>query len=537
MSVTTAGPAPSDIAISIRQLTKQYTRGQDEGWSLHGSLRSLTRTILRSNTADPNRHSEAFLALDRVTFDVAYGERVGVIGRNGAGKSTLLKVLSRIIYPTSGEARVRGRLTSLLEVGTGFNEVLTGRENVYINASIHGLTRKEIDERFEDIVEFSGVRPFIDTPVKRYSSGMQVRLAFSVAAHLDPDILLLDEVLAVGDLSFQQKCLERVEGMVSEGRTLLFVSHSLDAIARFCTRCIWLDQGRLLMDGPVGEVLEAYLEEVSGIRAAQSWSADAPAEPDAGDSVTTEPVNSVSQVAPSANGAGRHHDPDASVGVTSDHVNTNPASDASAPGVDAPAFVTAAQAGDTAPVAPASGVAAAASAPVTSSMPGDDDARLVRIRVVNQRGQSISSVLMDEPFGIEVMFDVLRPGKNIQPALHFKNEAEQYLFVVAYTDPAWMAAPPPVGRHVATVWVPAHLMNAGVVHVAAAVNTPDPFERHVVIERAVSFNVFERFGDMSGARGLYSRNFPGVVRPRLQWETRRSIAPRPRSQETATPQV
>ena len=551
-STPTSGPAAPDIAISVRHLGKRYTRGQDEGWSLHGSLRSLARTILRSKTADPNRHSETFLALDDVTFDVAYGERVGVIGRNGAGKSTLLKILSRIIYPTRGEARVRGRLTSLLEVGTGFNETLTGRENVYINASIHGLTRSEIDERFEDIVEFSGVRPFIDTPVKRYSSGMHVRLAFAVAAHLDPDILLLDEVLAVGDLSFQQKCLERGEGMVSEGRTLLFVSHSLDAIARFCTRCIWLDQGRMLMDGPVGEVLEAYLEEVSGIRAAQSWAADLPDEPEAGAGEPASASDERHRAAPATNGTEQRHadgPSDAPFTVLADEAgeivisdgdgaseqSTRDALAAGATTGTAGTTDTADTAGtagagsvDTAPTTPTTPVVAAtatgaiASGATVASMPGDDDARLVRVRVVNKDGRSVSSVLIDEPFAIEVTFDVLRPGKNVQPALHFKNDAEHYLFVVACTDPAWMTAPPPPGRHVTTAWVPAHLMNAGVVHITVALATPDPFERHCVVERAVSFNVFERFGDTSSARGLYSRNFPGVVRPRLQWETRRN---------------
>jgi lipopolysaccharide transport system ATP-binding protein len=168
-------------------------------------------------------------------------------------------------------------------------------------------------------------------------------------------------------------------------------------------------------------------------------------------------------------------------------------------------------------------------------MPGDDDTRLVRVRVLSQDGRPVSSVLIDEPFAIEVTFDVLRTGKNIQPAIHFKNAAEQYLFVVAYTDPAWMTVPPPLGRHVATAWVPVHLLNTGVIHVTVALATPDPFERHCVVDRAVSFNVFERFGDMSGARGLYSRDFPGLVRPRLQWETRRSAAPPSHGQEPAAP--
>lgn len=244
--------------ISVRGISKQYVRGQEGGHSFHGGLAALLRMI-RGQQLDPAMtRRDTFWALDDVSFEIHYGERVGIIGRNGAGKSTLLKILSRVVYPTAGEARVRGRLVSLLEVGTGFIGDLSGRENVYLNASIHGLSRSEISERFDDIIEFSGVRDFLDTPVKRYSSGMRMRLAFSVAVHLDPDILILDEILTVGDLEFQQKGLDRVHELVSEGRTLLFVSHSPDALLKFCDRLIWLDHGRVCADGPTAEVLERY---------------------------------------------------------------------------------------------------------------------------------------------------------------------------------------------------------------------------------------------------------------------------------------
>jgi lipopolysaccharide transport system ATP-binding protein len=246
------------VMISVRGLSKQYTRGSESTHSLHGGLAALVRWLRRRADSRARSQSDTFWALDDVSFDVRYGERVGIIGRNGAGKSTLLKILSRIIYPTVGEARIRGRLISLLEVGTGFVGDLTGRENLYLNASIHGLSRSEISDRFDDIVDFADVHAFLDTPVKRYSSGMQMRLAFSVAAHLDPDILLLDEVLTVGDLEFQKRCLERVEQLVSEGRTLLFVSHSVDAVRNFCDRCIWLEGGRILRDGPAEDVLREY---------------------------------------------------------------------------------------------------------------------------------------------------------------------------------------------------------------------------------------------------------------------------------------
>ena len=441
------------VAISARGISKQYARGMDGGWSLHRGLGGLVRAMRGNRQDEPRTGKDTFWALDDVSFEVMRGERVGIVGRNGAGKSTLLKILSRVVFPTHGAATIRGRLTSLLEVGTGFNENLSGRENVYLNASIHGLSRTEIDRRIDDIVEFAGVRPFLDTPVKRYSSGMQMRLAFSVAAHLDPDILLLDEVLAVGDLSFQQKCLERVEGLVSEGRTLVFVSHSLDAIARFCNRCIWLDGGKIRMDGPAEDVVEAYLEEFAGVRSARVWE---------------------------SNGA----------------------------------------------VLPKSEVHTATSSPSPGqtivSMPGDDDARLVSVRLLGDDESPRSSVAVDEPLGIEVTFDVLREGKNVQPTLHFKGSSDQVLFHVAYTDPEWLRVPPPVGRHVATVWVPANLLNVGITHLTVALVTPDPYVVHCRAERAVSFNVFERFGEGHLARGLYSRDFPGAVRPLLRWQTRRA---------------
>ncbi len=246
------------VMISVRGVSKQYARGQEGGRSFHGGLAALARLLRHETLGPPRVKSDTFWALDNVSFDIHYGERVGIIGRNGAGKSTLVKILSRVVYPTCGEARLRGRLVSLLEVGTGFNGDLTGRENVYMNASVHGLSRSEINDRFDDIVEFSGIESFLDTPVKRYSSGMQMRLAFSVAAHLDPDILILDEVLTVGDLDFQQKCLERVQLLVSEGRTLLFVSHSMESLADFCDRCIWLDNGKIRGDGPTHEILDEY---------------------------------------------------------------------------------------------------------------------------------------------------------------------------------------------------------------------------------------------------------------------------------------
>lgn len=249
--------------ITIRQLSKKYFLG-----NIRKRRRRLADTLLfpyrmLRNVAVPSLtgNSKGFWALKDINIDVHQGEKIGIIGRNGAGKSTLLKILSRLVYPTEGEAIIRGRVTSLLEIGTGFNKNLTGRDNIFLNAALYGLSRSEIEAKFDDIIEFSGVGKFLDTKTKYYSSGMYMRLAFSVAAHLDPDILMLDEVLAVGDLAFQQKCLKRVEGLASGGRTILFVSHSMGSILKFCERVIWLEEGRIRFDGNAVEGVKLYQDE------------------------------------------------------------------------------------------------------------------------------------------------------------------------------------------------------------------------------------------------------------------------------------
>ncbi|MBA3831417.1 MAG: ABC transporter ATP-binding protein [Chthoniobacterales bacterium] len=236
------------------------------------------RALMRSRDERQSaREAEEFLALRGVSFDIRQGEIVGLIGRNGAGKSTLLKILSRITEPTSGRAEVHGRLGSLLEVGTGFHPDLTGRDNVFLNGAILGMRRHEIARRFDEIVEFSGVSQFIDTPVKRYSSGMYLRLAFAVAAHLDTEILVVDEVLAVGDASFQKKCLAKMEDVGHHGRTVVFVSHNMMAVTRLCQRTILLDEGRVIADGPSHEIVGAYLRSGLGTTAEREWGDDSAA--------------------------------------------------------------------------------------------------------------------------------------------------------------------------------------------------------------------------------------------------------------------
>src|SRR5688572_16153055 len=236
----------SDMAISVRGLGKSYKiEHKDEQTSIAETLLRRALSPFRKNTV------EEIWAMRDVSFDIPRGDIVGLVGRNGAGKSTLLKLLSRITAPTTGEARITGRIASLIEVGTGFQPELTGRENIFLNGAILGMRRQEIRRRFDEIVDFSGVEKFLDTPVKRYSSGMYVRLAFAVDAHLDADILLVDEVLSVGDAEFQRKSLGKMESVAHSGRTVLFVSHDMAALEALCSKGLLFDRGRLVEMGPL----------------------------------------------------------------------------------------------------------------------------------------------------------------------------------------------------------------------------------------------------------------------------------------------
>jgi lipopolysaccharide transport system ATP-binding protein len=256
MSVVASKPEKKEkqseapVAIRVEGLGKRYL--------LEGAKRALLSASVRED--------QAFWALRGVSFTVQEGERVGIIGRNGAGKSTLLKILSRVVAPSEGRAEIRGRVASLLEVGTGFNPRLSGRENIYLNAALLGLSRKQVEERLDEIIAFAEIGRFIEEPVKNYSTGMRARLGFAVAAHVDPDVLMLDEVLSVGDAGFQVKCLQRVGELTGADRTLLFVSHSVPAVRRFCDRCIWLDRGEVVMDGSAVEVTEAYEEKLLKVK-------------------------------------------------------------------------------------------------------------------------------------------------------------------------------------------------------------------------------------------------------------------------------
>src|SRR5256884_3209239 len=260
-----------DPIIKAEHLSKRYRIGARSGFtSLRDAVAAGIRAPLRRLRQSGERGTEVW-ALKDVSFEVAPGEVVGIIGRNGAGKSTLLKIFSRITKPTKGRVVLNGRVGSLLEVGTGFHSELTGRENVFLNGAILGMTRSEIEKKFDEIVAFAETESYLDTPVKHYSSGMTVRLAFAVAAHLEPEILIIDEVLAVGDIAFQKKCLGKMNEVARHGRTVLFVSHDLSAINALCERAILLHEGSLIMNGPTREVTTHYLDSANKLYSPVTW--------------------------------------------------------------------------------------------------------------------------------------------------------------------------------------------------------------------------------------------------------------------------
>src|SRR5215217_3559981 len=336
---------PMKPIIKVENLSKQYRIGQ--GRARYGSLRE---TIMNAAQAPFKRlrrlrrgvgpAEETIWALENVSFEVMPGEVVGIIGRNGAGKSTLLKILSRITEPTTGQIDLYGRVGSLLEVDAGFHPELTGRENIYLNGSILGMRRSEIERKFDEIVAFAETEKFLDTQVKYYSSGMYTRLAFAVAAHLEPELLVVDEVLAVGDANFQKKCLNKMQDVSEHGRTVLFVSHSMSAITRLCQRAILLDKGKVLVDGPTSQVVNAYLDSGFGTAAVREW-------------------------------------------------------------------------------------------PDLSKAPGDDIVRLRAVRVRAHDGEITDELDIRKPVGIEIEYQVLKPGSVLVPNLHFSNEENIIAFVTA----------------------------------------------------------------------------------------------------------
>jgi lipopolysaccharide transport system ATP-binding protein len=454
-------PTSSDVAIRVEGLGKRYHIGaRQPGYrTIREKVNDLALTPFRAarslkgrnrngwvsrNGESDNSQSEVgtsqpstIWALRDVSFEVMRGEVVGVIGRNGAGKSTLLKVLSRITEPTTGTVDIYGRVGSLLEVGTGFHPELTGRENIFLNGAILGMRKMEIARKFDEIVAFAEVEKFIDTPVKHYSSGMYVRLAFAVAAHLESEILLVDEVLAVGDADFQKRCLGKMEEVGSEGRTVLFVSHSMPMITRLCKRAILLNEGGIIADGSPHAVIGHYLCSRAGRQSERIWS------------------------------------------------NLQDA-------------------------------------------PGDSVARLRSIRVLDEHRRPVETTDIRRPLFIEVEYWNLKNGLRPTAVVHFINEHGICLFASNdFNNLDWWRTPRKIGLVRATCHVPGNLLAEGRVFILAAICSYNPNVVHVIERDAVSFQVVDH-SDGDGVRGVHVGEWPGVIRPMLDWEVMlQSEAPQP----------
>ncbi len=422
----------SDIAIRAEHLGKSYrVRHQNlqRYKTLQEDLLALPRRLW-SGVRGIQAADETFWALGDVSFEVQKGEVLGIIGRNGAGKSTLLKILSRITEPTKGRAEIYGRVGSLLEVGTGFHPELTGRENVYLNGAILGMRRGEIARRFDEIVEFAEIQRFIDTPVKRYCSGMYVRLAFAVAAHLEPEILLVDEVLAVGDASFQRKCLDKMQDVGQQGRTVFFVSHNMSAITRLCQRVILVEAGHVLQDGPSDQVVARYLGSNMGTTAQREW-------------------------------------------------------------------------------------------PDLSRAPGNDMVRLRAVRARTEDGAVTDSFDIRKPIGIDVEYEVLRPGIVLVPNVHCYNQEGVHIFVAPDQDPAWRRRPARSGASSAPPGS-RQFPRRGQYDPGRRHQYDGPLAVHCHERDAVAFQVVDST-DGDSARGDFAGPMPGVVRPLLRWTTQSSL--------------
>lgn len=418
------------IDLRFDSVSKRYRVREEDAATRKGNpvLRKLRN--LRGGVKD-------FWAVRDVSFEVERGEALGVIGHNGAGKSTMLKLFSGITAPTSGEIMINGRLAALIEVGSGFHPDLTGRENVFLSGSILGMRRREIAAKLDSIIDFAGVRQFIDTPVKRYSSGMYVRLGFAIAAHLDPDILLLDEVLAVGDADFQKKCFERIANLQKQGTTIVFISHDLTAVERLCDRALLMQRGRVIAEGTPRDVIVEYQHAghdlaVKGARgsASREWDKEA------------------------------------------------------------------------------------------GELPGNDIVRLRRARTRTEDGETVGVIDIRRPVGIEVTYDVLRPGHVLIPNYHLFDEQGHYLFGVQDVSSEWLRRPRPAGRYTSTAWIPGNFLSEGNLSVAVNVSTHIPETvLHVSEHDAVSFRVVDKL-EGGSARGDFIGEFPGLVRPLVDWTTR-----------------
>ena len=387
------------------------------------SIQSVSKEFVLSAKQGRRQPARRLMALEDVTFDAEPGDVIGIIGRNGAGKSTLLKIISRILRPTRGRIELNGRVGSLLEVGTGFHPDLTGRENIFLNAAILGMNRSEILKKLDEIIAFAGFEDHLDEPVKHYSTGMYMRLAFSVAAHVEPEILLIDEVLAVGDADFQRKCLERIEQVGQNGQTVLFVSHSIHTVLSLCRRAVLLEKGRVVACGPAPEVAAFYMES-------------------------------------SARHGAEHRYPN------------------------------------------------------RSEAPGDSVARLRAVRVCSPGGETLGTIDIGSPFGVEMEFEILTPGMVVFPSLVVYNQWGPICFSTDVDTP-WHGRPRPVGHYRTVAWFPGNFVSAAKLTVTVALHSFSPHTEHFREPEAVHFQVLETPG---GCRGNFTGYIDGGIRPWLHWD-------------------
>lgn len=408
-------------AIKVENLSKRYYLGAGKK---HNTLRDVVANFFQ-NPLGSGKKQELW-ALRDVNFELSDGETLGIIGHNGAGKSTLLKILSRITKPTEGRVKVAGRVGSLLEVGTGFHQELTGRENIFLSGAIMGMKRREITRKFDEIVAFSEVEKFLDTPVKHYSSGMFMRLAFSVAAHLEPEILIVDEVLAVGDMNFQRKCLNKMRDINERGRTVLFVSHNMQAVARLCKRAIWIENGGMREDGPAPKVVGSYLNSEASLGTEKTWEEE--------------------------------------------------------------------------------------------RAPGDETARLRKIKVFSKSEQSGAAFDIRKPISLEMSYEILEEGRKFSPAFHIYNDEGVCLFGTNDVSPEWRSTVRQKGMYSSRVEIPGNILAEGRFFVSAALFSPLTHETPFVERDAIAFMVYDPMeGD--SARGDFAGIMIGVMRPLLDWET------------------
>lgn len=428
----------SDFTISVNELSKKFLIGataaknEDFGEYLARTFKApfvKAGELIRGHVSAAAGLDQDFWALREVSFDVKPGEVVGLIGRNGSGKSTLLKVLTGITEPTKGYADIYGRVGSLLEVGTGFHPELTGRDNVFLSGAILGMSKAEIKSKFDEIIDFSGVEKFLDTPVKHYSSGMYVRLAFAVAAHLEPEILFIDEVLAVGDSRFQKRCLDKMDDVSKHGRTIIFVSHQMSAITRLCSRAILLQDGQIVQDGPAHKVVGSYMTAGGDI----------------------------------AMGYREYKE--------------------------------------------------------SERQPGGEVARLLNVRVLNDRSEVVEVIDIRNSVSLEMEFEVITPGYILLPHFACFNESGVRLFVTVDRDETWRKKKRPKGIYKSKVLITGNFFTECTVFVNANMFTLEPDTKQFVAKDAVAFQVVDSVeGD--SARGDYAGEIPGVVRPAFDWTTK-----------------